>query len=145
MNTSPACRCDVNAKEYGGSTPLHIASSKGSVETVRELIKHGADVNAKEYGGSTPLHLASSKGSVETVRELIKYGADVNAPLANESYSTPLHLASSAGSAETVRLLIDHGAKVDVKDHEGRTPQKVARSRVETTSKRTAVVPAWWA
>jgi ankyrin repeat protein len=57
---------DVTTREKAHSTPLHMASSVGSVETVRLLIEHGANVTAQNETHSTPLHLASSLVSTTT-------------------------------------------------------------------------------
>ena len=49
---------DVNANDESCSTPLHLASSEGSYETMGILIEHGADVTAKDRNDRTPMHLA---------------------------------------------------------------------------------------
>ena len=49
---------DVNTKDRGGSTPLHLAAWKGHFETAELLITADADVNAKMADGDTPLDLA---------------------------------------------------------------------------------------
>jgi len=51
---------DVTAQDGSHSTPLHLASSLGSLEIVRLLIEHGADVTAQDVSHRTPLHLVSS-------------------------------------------------------------------------------------
>ena len=51
---------DLTARDDTHSTPLHLASSKGSPEIVRLLIKRCADVNALDRNRKTPLHLASA-------------------------------------------------------------------------------------
>nr|WP_253308811.1 ankyrin repeat domain-containing protein [Rickettsia endosymbiont of Ceutorhynchus assimilis] len=69
---------DVNAKDVGGYTALHLAVAEKCLETVRELIKSGADVNAEEYGSKcTPLHLACMVGEKEIVEELVKAGGEI--------------------------------------------------------------------
>jgi ankyrin repeat protein len=57
---------DVNAKDKSHSTPLHLASSKGSYEIVELLIEHGADVSAQDESDRTPLHHVSSWVSART-------------------------------------------------------------------------------
>ena len=51
---------DVTMQNKAHSTPLHLASSKGSTGTVRLLLQHGADVVTQDENNRTPLHLASS-------------------------------------------------------------------------------------
>ena len=65
---------DVDAKDGNQSTPLHLALSSWSPETVRLLIEQGADVNARDGNDKTPLHLASYQLSVESVRLLVRNG-----------------------------------------------------------------------
>jgi len=103
---------DVTAQDDTHSTPLHLASSKGSVETVEILIKHGADVNAQNGNLSTPLHLAASsslalEGGI--VRLLIKRDANVDAK--DGEGRTPLQIALSVGNSWIAKLLSDRHAR----------------------------------
>ena len=50
--------------EWGGRTPLHIASSLGHKKCVYVLIQAGADVNAVTETGWTPAHCACETGKV---------------------------------------------------------------------------------
>ncbi|KAI9443994.1 hypothetical protein H4582DRAFT_1807258, partial [Lactarius indigo] len=94
----------IDKQWLSGSTPLHVASSKGDAEILQLLIAHGADVHAQDGNRSTPLHLASSMGSTEAVRLLIEHGADVNAW--DRNHKTPLHLAFSPVSAKVLILFM---------------------------------------
>ena len=105
---------DVNAQNSEHSTPLHQASSNGSLhgpEIVRLLIKHGADVNAQDNTHLTPLHHASSR----RFRGLRLSIAEA-AALCNLYSTTNLHLVSPSGSAETERLLIEKSTDVNAMD-----------------------------
>jgi ankyrin repeat protein len=97
---------DVTARDDSHSTPLHLASSKGSAETVGLLIQHGADVNAQNKDLSTPLHLAASscltlEGTI--VRLLLRHGANIDAR--DSEGRTPLEIASSTGNSWIAKLL----------------------------------------
>ncbi|KAJ3002323.1 hypothetical protein NUW54_g5906 [Trametes sanguinea] len=81
---------DVNRGDSGGWTPLHIASSGGFDEVVKELLGAGADVNARNEKGLTPLHYAASKSRIEIGKSLIARGADINAK--DRANQTPLCL-----------------------------------------------------
>lgn len=49
---------DPNVKNAHGSTALHLAAEKGCLETIKELIKHGAQFEAVDAEGLTPLQRA---------------------------------------------------------------------------------------
>ena len=98
---------DVTARDKTDSTPLHLASSKGSSNTVKLLIQHGADANAKDGRHATPLHLAASshlslKGNV--VRLLLDHGANVITDK-DDRDQTSFQIASSRGLSEIAELL----------------------------------------
>ena len=63
---------DVTAQDETRSTPLHIASAMGIIETVRLLIEHGADITARDVHCMTPLHMASSWVSGESMQFLMQ-------------------------------------------------------------------------
>mgnify|MGYP002819241621 CR=1 FL=1 len=96
------------------------AVQKGSKDTVRLLLDHGADVNAADINEWTPLMEAVQKGSKEIVQLLLDRGADVN--VADSWGNTPLMKAAQKDIKETVPLLLDHGADVNVANHSGLTP-----------------------
>lgn len=81
MKTFIELGADVNARDSGGSTPLHSAAHSGVIEKVEILLAHGADVNAKtkEFfpGDSikTPLTSAVESGNPKVVELLFDKGA----------------------------------------------------------------------
>jgi hypothetical protein len=115
---------DLNAKNWFGWTPLHLAAYNGHIEVVKLLIEKGANVNARN-NGDTPLHLAAENGHIEVVKLLIEKGANVNAK--GSSGWTPLHEAANDGHIEVVRLLLEHGAEPNIKDVWGKTAIDLAR------------------
>ncbi len=61
----------VNASTTYGSTPLHEAALRGSVEVIKLLQAAGAQMTAKNRLGETALHLAVSQGRIEAVEYLV--------------------------------------------------------------------------
>ena len=88
---------NVNSRKKDCETPLHLASCKGRLESVRFLLDYGEDVDAKNSGGQTPFHQMiklesepwNKKGFIDVAQLLVKHGADVNTP--DNDHETPLH------------------------------------------------------
>ncbi len=100
---------DVNQKDFGGRTPLHLTARYGYPAVAEHLIANGADVDAKDNGGRTPLIEAAAHGDAAVVELLIAKGADVNAK--DQDGLTPLQRAVRMGYKNMVQLLKRHGAK----------------------------------
>ena len=101
-------RCDPNAVDDVGSTPLHWACH-GSTEIVKYLVKKALCVPAscRNRYGSTPLHWAcrSKQPDIEMVRFLVEeQHCDPSAVEAGGN--TPLHAACVGGSLEVVQFLL---------------------------------------
>ena len=105
-----AAGTDVNAKNRGEGTPLHLAARSGNKEIVELLIAKGADVKAKDKYGRTALHEAIFYFHKETGELLIAKGADVNAKSDDGSGKgvTPLDMAILNDETETADLLRKH-------------------------------------
>ena len=100
------------ARDDTHSTPLHLAASMRSAETVDLLIQNGADVNAQNGNQSTPLHLAAAsrlalEGTV--VRLLLRHGANAHAK--DSEGRTPLDIALLEGNSWIAKLLSEHDAR----------------------------------
>ncbi|KAI9766660.1 MAG: hypothetical protein M1839_004783 [Geoglossum umbratile] len=60
---------DVNGKDPGGCTALHIAVSQNKVKIAKLLLEYGADVNARDSRGRTPLAESYSKAMTLLLKE----------------------------------------------------------------------------
>jgi glutaminase len=61
---------DVNAADYDGRTPLHLAASEGRADVVAYLLELGADPAALDRWGNTALEDAR-RGGHEAIRDLL--------------------------------------------------------------------------
>ncbi|KAJ5383256.1 hypothetical protein N7517_001167 [Penicillium concentricum] len=71
---------DMEARDYDGRTPLHLAAALGYVSIGRLLLMHGAatTVSWPDKCGLTPMHLAVQNGHAPMVEALVEFGAGVN-------------------------------------------------------------------
>ena len=103
-------------------------------EVVNMLIKAGADVNAKVAGGGTPL-----MGAVmicpdpEVARAIIEAGAEDVTD--NMSWNALMYAVKHNSNPEVVRVLIESGSSVNLRDKNGNTPLKLAKSRKDSEAK----------
>lgn len=57
---------DPNLKDGDGATALHFAASRGHVDTVRWLLRHGANLIVDKYGKS-PINDAAENHQMEVI------------------------------------------------------------------------------
>ncbi|XP_060675847.1 ankyrin repeat-containing protein BDA1-like [Ziziphus jujuba] len=86
--------------------PLHIASTAGHVEFVKEMIRLKPGF-AKEVNqdGFSPIHLASAIGHLEIVKELLKVDREL-CRLEGRNQWTALHYAASRGRVDIIREML---------------------------------------
>ncbi|XP_076335183.1 transient receptor potential cation channel A1 [Tachypleus tridentatus] len=116
----------MNERDIYGCTPMHYASRKGHLKTIRSLLQLGAVVNLKNNDNQSPLHFAARYGRYNTVRHLLE--SNRGTLIINEmdgEGKTPLHIASENGHTRVVYLLLVKGALLH-RDHKGRTPMHYA-------------------
>uniref|UniRef100_A0A8D0HMM1 BCL3 transcription coactivator n=1 Tax=Sphenodon punctatus TaxID=8508 RepID=A0A8D0HMM1_SPHPU len=119
---------ELEARNYEGLTPLHVAVSTSNHATVLSLLEHGADIDAVDIkSGRSPLLHTVENNNLAMVELLLQRGASVNA----QSYggNTALHAASGRGLLEAVRLLVRSGADGALKNYHNDTPLMVAKNK----------------
>ncbi|KAM0431394.1 hypothetical protein ACHAPT_005371 [Fusarium lateritium] len=103
---------NLEARDRGGATAVHLAAIGGMDHTVKLLIKLGARYQVKDREGLAPLHWAASIGHTATVEVLLQQERlDLDAT--DLAGFTALHKAAENGRVEIVKLLIDSGADVE--------------------------------
>ncbi|SAL27717.1 ankyrin repeat domain-containing protein [Caballeronia humi] len=105
-------------------TALSLASEKGEISNIQQLVQHGADISAKDGRGLDALSYAIINEHPEVVSYLLKHGADANS--ANGSGITALIISATVGNNEIVKNLHEHGAQVNRATHDGITPLMAA-------------------
>lgn len=102
-------RLQLQAENYEGHTPLHVAVIHRDAEMVRLLKEAGADLNKPEPTcGRSPLHLAVEAQAADVLELLLTAGADPTTRMYGGR--TPLGCATLRPDASLARLLREHGA-----------------------------------
>ncbi|XP_075685756.1 BRCA1-associated RING domain protein 1 isoform X2 [Rhinoderma darwinii] len=125
IQTSPS-NFPYTKKNHKGETMLHVASIKGEIQAVEELLKSGANPNVKDNAGWTPLHEACNHGHADVVEVLLRHQALVNTT--GYQNDTPLHDAVKNGRVVIVRRLLQHGASQDAVNIFGLRPVDYAET-----------------
>ena len=131
-----------------GMSPIHWATTEGSIALVAFLLRHLADssnegnvgsnsgsrsegiIDARDGSGCTPLLIAAQYGHADLAAFLLKRGADGSA--VDSSSDTALHWAAYKGSVPVCGLLLHlHGVggHIDNIDNFGQTPLHLAAMR----------------
>jgi len=109
VKTHLAAGVDVNAKNKGGYTALHLAAKKGHVEVAKVLLEAKADIGLVSKSGKTALHyVAYYNGNLDLAKLLLDAGADPN--VLDKRKKTPLDYAVSRKNDVLVELLLAKGA-----------------------------------
>lgn len=113
---------DVNARDYRGRTPLHIAVEHGNCTATDMLVVAGADPNLRDRDGRSPIDMAAR---TEIGHHALLYMVPsatpetLNHPDANGM--TALHWAAQKGQADhTIEVMIDKGADPAIRDRSNR-------------------------
>ncbi|KPA08850.1 ankyrin repeat, PH and SEC7 domain containing protein [Candidatus Magnetomorum sp. HK-1] len=97
-------------------TPLGIASSKGNLTIVKQLLDAGAKYDIKDNDNKMPIYLAIDNNQLNIIKHFIKSGIDINSFKTPE---TPLIYALKNGKVDITNFLLESGAKYNNSDLEG--------------------------
>ena len=73
-----AVNSNINIRNNGGATPLHVACRNGQLVLVRHFLKQGVNVDVQDNQGNTPLHIAAKGGFAEIAKALVQAGASTS-------------------------------------------------------------------
>jgi ankyrin repeat protein len=118
--TSPQ---DVNKKNIGGATALHIAARNNNVQIIDSLLKCNANSNIVDNELWTPIMRAASFSSYNAIEELIKNGAKLDNKN-NEGHSL-IQIAVTSNCKECLDVIINQGLKM------GLTSTKLLKRDIE--------------
>ncbi|KAL4766697.1 ankyrin repeat-containing domain protein [Aspergillus nidulans var. acristatus] len=103
----PTAAVLVNAPDFLGRTPVHLAATNGDVdmlEILSNFSQNSIDFNRQDIDGSTSLHCAVKNHASEAVEWLIDHGATVD--VKDFTMTNPLQLASQLRNFRIFRLLL---------------------------------------
>lgn len=102
--------CQVNQRTVMGATPIIHAAANRHVQTLKELLSHGADPYLENWYGNA-LHCAVESGMSRAIHELIQRGMDPNDDRTNgRGY---LSCALARDHAEAFETLVQLGASIN--------------------------------
>ncbi|CAN0310022.1 unnamed protein product, partial [Hapterophycus canaliculatus] len=108
----------------GDTSPLHLASCRGHVGVVHELLSAGADATRGDQFGYSALHLAAKHGFPDVITEILSFSAvDVN--LLDESGEKALYTAARYSKTMCLSRLLEHGGDLRIRSRSGRRPMDV--------------------
>jgi ankyrin repeat protein/WD40 repeat protein len=120
-------KCDPDAVDSNGWTPVYIASKNGHLGIVRYLVGEAkCDPSQARKNGWSPVFVASLHGHLDIVRYLVDE-AKCDPNQATNNGATPVYIASKRGRLDIVRFLVAVG-KCDPNqaNNDGATPVSMA-------------------
>ncbi len=127
-------KVDINCKDQCGSTPLHMACSRGNIAAVEVLLNDpSVYVDVRDTNNDTPLHEACHIGDKHIVEKILRKMKEDNVDLLaqNDENRTALHSACKKGHIDVVKLILQYGFDqrrqlVSAQDNEYNTPLHLA-------------------
>ena len=119
-----AAGAELEVRDEGGLTPLHLAARNENSAVIQALIDAGADPKVRDESGRTPLHRATTQNeNLAVIQALIDAGADPK--VRDAAGKTPLHEEASwriNNNPAVIQALIAAGANLEARDEDGDTP-----------------------
>ncbi|XP_039240465.1 ankyrin repeat and death domain-containing protein 1B [Pipra filicauda] len=103
---------DLNKPDAKGKKPFLLASEKGHVDMINNLIALKLFTSEKDKEGNTALHLAAKNGHSEVVEILLEQWEEIND--LNQNGETPFYLSVKGGHEKCAELLLDAGSDINV-------------------------------
>ncbi|KAM8985065.1 ankyrin repeat and death domain-containing protein 1B isoform 3-T3 [Ara ararauna] len=103
---------DLNKPDRRGKKPFLLASEKGHVDMINNLITLKLFTSEKDTEGNTALHLAAKNGHSEVVKILLRQWGEINH--LNENGETPFYLSVEGGHEKCAELLLEAGSDINV-------------------------------
>lgn len=99
---------DINSIGKYQDTPILLASRRGLLTIVKDLLANGANPNHRNMDGTNALWAAVVADSYAIADLLLAHGVDIDNQ--NDNGASALMYASSAGKTSWVKYLIERGA-----------------------------------
>ncbi|KAM9509718.1 ankyrin repeat and death domain-containing protein 1B isoform 7-T7 [Guaruba guarouba] len=115
---------DLNKPDRRGKKPFLLASEKGHVDMINNLITLKLFTSEKDTEGNTALHLAAKNGHSEVVKILLRQWGEIND--LNENNSSALQVAIQNGHLSLVTFLIDKNIDLVLKPEQKNSPLHLA-------------------
>ncbi|XP_075383425.1 ankyrin repeat and death domain-containing protein 1B [Mycteria americana] len=103
---------DLNKPDGKGKKPFLLASEKGHVEMINNLITLKLFTSEKDKEGNTALHLAAKNGHSEVVEILLEQWKEIDD--LNQNGETPFYLSVEGGNEKCAELLLEAGSDINV-------------------------------
>ncbi|XP_062468369.1 ankyrin repeat and death domain-containing protein 1B isoform X5 [Pezoporus occidentalis] len=103
---------DLNKPDRNGRKPFLLASEKGHVDMINNLITLKLFTSEKDKEGNTALHLAAKNGHSEVVKILLEQWGEIND--LNENGETPFYLSVEGGHEKCAEFLLEAGSDINV-------------------------------
>ncbi|XP_045703312.1 ankyrin repeat domain-containing protein 7 [Phyllostomus hastatus] len=115
---------DVNIRDRGYRTPLHLACAYGYSNVVSLLIEKQCKIDVWDSENRSPLTKAVQCKKENCATILLDQGADPN--LVDLHGNTALHYAVCGQSVSLVKKLLEHKANLEAQNKDGYTPLLLA-------------------